>query len=115
MMGENVETFNVGINTVDVVNFLAAREVFVEGSEMVRRAKTLRAVPGLRQAKLMLDRSGAIPESCDYFDLVFAGVRINSTHIPYLRKVQKHWRLGYGNVNFDWDEKARLVRFSLLF
>lgn len=115
MVGESVGTFNIGTNTVDVVNFLATREVFVEGNEMVRRAETLRAAPGLRQAKLMLDRSGAIPESCDHFDLVFAGARVNSTRIPYLRKVQKHWRLGYGDVNFDWDERARLVRFSLLF
>ncbi len=115
MIGENVETFNIGINTVDVIDFLETEEVFVEGGEMIRRAKTLRAAPGLRQAKLMLNHSEAIPESCDYFDLVFAGARIKSTFVPYLRKVRKHWHLGYGNVNFDWDEKARLVRFSLLF
>ncbi len=115
MTGESVETFNIGVNTVDVVNFLATEEVFVEGSEMVRRAKTLRAASGLRQAKLMLNRSGVIPESCDHFDLVFAGARIHSKRIPYLRKVKKNWHLGYGNVNFDWDDKARLVRFSLLF
>ena len=123
MAGEIAETFNLSsVTTFDVINFFEPDEVFIEGNEMIRRAKSLRAAPGSHYVTLFLNRSDKIPESCSEYDLVFAGARLevimsNRKHefIAYLRKVRGLWRLGYGNIDYDWDLKAHLVRCSLLF
>jgi hypothetical protein len=122
MIGEIAETFNFGMATIDVVDFLKPEEVYIDGNEMLRRAKELKATPGSHYIKLALDRSDEIPESCDKYDLVLAGARLKVAiknrkceFIAYLRKVRGLWRLGYGNIDCDWDLRARLVRSSLLF
>lgn len=121
-IGNVVKTFNIGIVTIDVINFFEFKETFIEGAKMIRRAETLRAIPGLKQVALMLHRSNEIPESLDEYDLVFAGAKKAcymgndcNEYVAYMRKIRGRWLLGYGGVAFDWDLRARLVRFSLLF
>ena len=128
-MGKVVETFSLGVldvNTIDVIDFFEPKEIFIEGGEMIRRAEALHATPGLNQVRLMLNNFNEIPESLDKYDLVFAGAkkvcfmgidreRDRNEYIAYMRKIRGRWLLGYGGIAFDWDLRARLVRFSLLF
>ena len=104
--------------TFELVNFFEPREIFIEGKEMIRRAMTLDAILCFHYVNFVLDRSDKIPELCDAYDLVFAGAKCatkkvehdGGEFVAYLRKIRGLWRLGYGSIAFDWDERARLLR-----
>ena len=122
MIGEIIEGFSIGLETIELVNFFESREIFIDGEEMIRRAEILRAMVVLGYTKIIIDHSDEVPESWNEYDLVLAGARFKVKRInhereiiAYLRKVQGLWRLGYGNIDCDWDLRARLVRCSLLF
>ena len=123
-MVEAGEIFQVGNTRLELVNFFKPKEVFIEGREMIRRAIALHANLGSHYVKVVLDHSNKIPKSYDEYDLVFAGARLKKRvsfectdyeFIAYLRKVRGCWFLGYGNIDFDWDMRARLIRPFLFF
>ena len=119
-MVETGERFQVGNITLEWVNFFKPNEIFIEGKEMIRRAISLSAILDFKYVDIVLNNSHKISKSYDEYDLVFAGAKLITKpvdweydkyeFIAYLRKVRGQWLLGYGNIDGDWDLRARLLR-----
>lgn len=113
MGGETGEKFQIGDVVLELVNFFEPRETFIEGGEMIRRAKELGAANlKHKDAEKLFNQ---LPKEWVEYDLVFSKKSrplCGRRYIPYFHfhRAIGRWVVGRGFVDFDWDRRTRLLR-----
>jgi len=102
-------------NGLEGVTFLKDGEQYVNGEELVRRARgELKANLGQRHAEYWLEHQEAIPEELRSCYLVFTGTiwraRNGDRRVPCLRWGGTRWGLYFSWLAYDFGSDDRLVR-----
>ena len=102
-------------SAIDGISFLKKGENYINGEEMVRRARTeLDANYGQEDAEWLLEHQDQIPTEFRKFYLVFPGTIWRGSRgrrsVPYLYWDGDRWVLDFGWLGFGWDSLYRLVR-----
>ena len=95
-----------------LVEFLAEKEPYVGGEEMVKRAKEKNALTGLRHAEAMLRNQEKIPVEWRKYCLVFTEVwqfADGNRDVWCLYWDGEHWCLDYYWLSFSFISSYRLV------
>lgn len=101
-------------SAITVIQFLKGDENYINGEEMVRRARTeLNANYGQEDAEWLLENQDKIPAELRKYYLVFPGTlwrgRRGFRCVPYLLWFGGRWCLDFGWLAVDWDSGGRLV------
>ena len=100
---------------LELVSFLKPGESFINGDEMVRRARTeLRANLGQRHAEYLMEHQKEIPVEFREYYLVFTGTvwcrSGGNRRVACLRWGGPRWVLHFHWLENDWGSYGRLVR-----
>ena len=111
---ENTVRRITSVRDTELVSFLKNGEVFINGEEMLRRARVeFDANCGQEDAEYLLKHEAKIPEEFSLYYPVFPGtVWQDSGHslVPYLLWDGERWILSFGWLWGVWSSRARLVR-----
>ncbi len=103
-------------SVIEEVPFLRRSETYINGEEMVRRARTkeLDANYGQEDAEWLLDNQDKIPVALRKFYLVFPETvwqaLFGRRGVPYLSWYGGQWLLSFGWLGYGFNSYARLVR-----
>lgn len=109
------EPWPISIANLEMVSLLKGDESYVDGEEMVRRArKELNSNLGQRQAEFLLEHQADIPEEFRKYYLIFPGTiwrgRGGNRDVPYLGWFGGQWRLDLCWLGHNFRDRYRLVR-----
>jgi hypothetical protein len=112
---EDIEFSPIKPTELEFVSFQKPGESYINGEEMVRRARTeLRANLGQRHAEYLLKHQQEIPVEFRKCYLVFTGTVWRSLDgnrsIACLDWCSGQWALDFYRLGGDWSSRGRLVR-----
>lgn len=112
---ENTPRRITSVRGLELVPFLEKDESYVNGEEMVRRARVeLDANYGQEDTEYVLARQDEIPEEFRSYCLVFPGTVWRDAYgyrrVPYLIWYGKRWLLNFDWLRRVWYSSDRLVR-----
>lgn len=104
----------------EAVRLVERGEIRIRGNLMVRRAKKIKAVLGLRHAIYLSMNQKEIPKECDNCHFTFIGTELvqngtNRRFYPALRKNNARWELTLTATRGFWYPMDRLIRPVLLY
>lgn len=112
---ENTPRRITSVRDLELVPFLKKGESYVNGEEMVRRARVeFDANYGQEDAEYVLEHEAEIPEEFRSYYLVFSGTVWQDSHgdrdVQYLHWRGRRWYLYWRLLGNDWDSSDCLVR-----
>ncbi|MBI2033928.1 MAG: hypothetical protein HYT13_02415 [Candidatus Liptonbacteria bacterium] len=112
---ENTPRRITSVRDLEIVPFLKKGESYVNGEEMVRRARVeFDANYGQEDAEYVLEHEAEIPKEFRPYYLVFPGTVWQASrggrHVPYLDGDGSRWSLDWDWLRGAWGLSGRLVR-----
>lgn len=102
------------VNQLELASFLLKGESYIQGEELVERAKKMQANLGQRQAEYLLDHQNEIPEEWRQYYLVFPGTiwraHYGLRRVPCLGWLGERWFLGFHWLGRRFGSNDRLLR-----